>query len=85
VTLALEGAPDHVVTLRLPVPMSDARSLLKLLHLELAGNPPPQPVVKAGPAGRAGLPVNVCVDRASWLAARYRTSQKISVRVRSKL
>jgi protein ImuB len=47
-TLALEHAPDHVVTLRLPVPMSDVKSLLKLLHLELAGNPPREPVVKVG-------------------------------------
>jgi protein ImuB len=46
VALTLERAPEHVVTVRLPVPISDAKVLLKILHLELAGNPPSQAVVK---------------------------------------
>jgi protein ImuB len=46
VTLSLERAPEHMGTLRLPVPMSDAHALLKMLHLQLAENPPSQGVVK---------------------------------------
>jgi len=46
VCLTLERAPDHVVTLRLPVPMSDPKALLRILHLELSGNPPPQAVLR---------------------------------------
>jgi len=46
VILTLEQAPAHVTTLRLPVPMSDSKALLKILHLELSGNPPPAPIVK---------------------------------------
>ena len=46
VILMLEQAPAHVTTLRLPVPMSDSKALLKILHLELSGNPPPAPIVK---------------------------------------
>ena len=33
-------------TLRLPVPLCDAKVFLKLLQLDLKGNPPPSPVVK---------------------------------------
>jgi protein ImuB len=46
VILTLEQAPTHITTLRLPVPMSDSKALLKILHLELSGNPPPAPIVK---------------------------------------
>ena len=46
VILTLEHAPAHIATLRLPVPMSDSKTLLKLLHLELSGNPPGAPIVK---------------------------------------
>ena len=45
VTLTLEGG-DHVVILRLPVPATDAKALMKMLHLELARTPPPQAVLK---------------------------------------
>lgn len=38
--LKLEGAPDHTTTLRLPVPMLDARAFLKMLQLDLSGTPP---------------------------------------------
>jgi protein ImuB len=43
VTLVLEGAPDHTTTLRLPVPMTDSKALMKLLHLELSENRVPNP------------------------------------------
>jgi protein ImuB len=38
--LKLERAADHVIHLRLPVPMLDAKVLLKLLQLDLNGRPP---------------------------------------------
>jgi len=44
VRLKLERAADHIATLRLPVPMLDAKVLLKLLQLELNDRPPPAPV-----------------------------------------
>ncbi len=46
VRLALENAPEHSVTLRLPVPMLDAKAFLKMLQLELSGAPPVAPVLK---------------------------------------
>jgi len=45
--LLLENAPEHTATLRLPVPMLDARAFLKMLQLELSGQPPAAPVLKA--------------------------------------
>ncbi|MCI0356444.1 MAG: DNA polymerase Y family protein [Acidobacteria bacterium] len=36
----------HERTLRLPVPLADARVFLKLLQLELAAHPPPAPVMR---------------------------------------
>lgn len=44
--LNLERAPDHAATLRLPVPMLDAKVFLKLLQLDLSGRPPQAPVEK---------------------------------------
>ncbi len=44
--LKLEQAPDHLATLRLPVPMLDAKVLLKLFQLELNDRPPQAPVEK---------------------------------------
>lgn len=44
--LKLERAPDHAATLRLPVPMLDAKVFLKLLQLDLSGRPPQAPVKK---------------------------------------
>src|SRR6185312_345278 len=44
--LLLERAPDHTVTLKLPVPMLDARAFLKMLHLDLNARPPAAPVLK---------------------------------------
>jgi protein ImuB len=46
VTLVVEGAPDHTTTLRLPVPMTESKDLMKLLHLELSENPPSKAVLK---------------------------------------
>src|SRR5580704_10536674 len=42
--LKLERAPDHAVTLCLPVPMMDAQVFLKLLQLDLDARPPQAPV-----------------------------------------
>ncbi|MEO8097300.1 MAG: hypothetical protein ABI811_06320 [Acidobacteriota bacterium] len=41
--LKLERAADYTATLSLPVPMLNAKVLLKLLHLELTGRPPQAP------------------------------------------
>ena len=43
---AIENMPEHTVTLRLPVPMLDVKAFLKMLQLELAGNPPAAAVLK---------------------------------------
>jgi protein ImuB len=40
------GEPIHHRGLKLPVPTQDAKVLLKLLQLDLAGHPPPAPVKK---------------------------------------
>jgi len=45
--LALENAPPHEATLRLPVPMRDPKAFLKMLQLELGSRPPCAAVVKA--------------------------------------
>lgn len=44
--LTLENGQSHRLTLRLPVPMSDAAAFLRLLHLELEARPPSAPIVK---------------------------------------
>src|SRR5580698_10176191 len=44
--LTLENAPMHRCVLRLPVPMADPKTLLKLLQLELAARSPVAPVLK---------------------------------------
>jgi protein ImuB len=46
VKLTLEGAPDHITTLRLPVPMTESKDLMKMLYLELSENPPPKAILK---------------------------------------
>jgi protein ImuB len=45
-SLTLEGASPHQCTLRLPVPMTDPKALLKLLQLELGARSPGAPVLK---------------------------------------
>jgi protein ImuB len=44
--LALEDKSDHERALRLPVPMCEARTFLKLLQLDLGSHPPAAPVLK---------------------------------------
>lgn len=44
--LTLENAPEHLATLRLPVPMLDPAAFLKMLQLDLSGKPPSAPVLK---------------------------------------
>src|SRR5580658_7322853 len=44
--LTLENAPAHRCVLRLPVPISDPKTLLKLLQLELSARSPGAPVLK---------------------------------------
>ena len=46
ISLILERAPEHPVTLRFPVPLLDPMVFLKLLHLELNNRPPQSPVEK---------------------------------------
>lgn len=43
--LGLENRTEHVRTLRLPVPMRDSKSLLKLLQMDLEAHPPQAPTV----------------------------------------
>jgi protein ImuB len=45
--LTLENAPEHTVSIRLPVPMLDPKAFLKMLQLDLNGRPPVAPVLKA--------------------------------------
>jgi protein ImuB len=45
--LTLENAPEHKVSIRLPVPMLDAKAFLKMLQLDLSGRPPVAAVMKA--------------------------------------
>jgi protein ImuB len=44
--LTLENSPEHIVLLRLPVPMLDAKAFIKMLQLDLSGRPPVAPVLK---------------------------------------
>ncbi len=46
ILLKLESAPEHRVTLNLPVPMLDSKVFLKLLQLELSERPPQAGVEK---------------------------------------
>lgn len=43
-SLRLANQPDHILTLRLPVPLQDRQTLLKLLQQELEQHPAPAPV-----------------------------------------
>jgi len=44
--LTLENAPEHTASIRLPVPMLDAKAFLKMLQLDLSGRPPVAAVLK---------------------------------------
>jgi protein ImuB len=43
IRLELEDHPPHIRTLRLPVPMRESKSLLKLLQMDLEAHPPTAP------------------------------------------
>ncbi len=43
ISLELENRTDHIRTLRLPVPMRESKSLLKLIQLDLEAHPPQAP------------------------------------------
>ena len=43
ICLELENQPEHIRTLRLPVPMRESKSLLKLLQIDLEAHPPTAP------------------------------------------
>ena len=43
IRLELEDKTEHIRTLRLPVPMRESKSLLKLLQLDLEAHPPQGP------------------------------------------
>jgi protein ImuB len=56
IALKLENKPEHARSIRLPVPMRDLKTLLKLLQLELGAHPPEAPVVAVALAGEAAKP-----------------------------
>ncbi|MBV9768370.1 MAG: hypothetical protein JOZ32_02260 [Bryobacterales bacterium] len=45
IRLEHEDRPEHVRTLRLPVPMRESKSLLKLLQMDLEAHPPSAPTI----------------------------------------
>ena len=45
IALKLENKPEHARAIRLPVPMRDVKTLLKLLQLELTAHPPEAPIM----------------------------------------
>jgi protein ImuB len=45
IRLDLEEHTEHIRTLRLPVPMRESKSLLKLLQMDLEAHPPPAPTI----------------------------------------
>lgn len=45
IRLELEDRAEHTRTLRLPVPMRESKSLLKLLQMDLEAHPPPAPTI----------------------------------------
>jgi protein ImuB len=45
IRLELEDRTEHTRTLRLPVPMRESKSLLKLLQMDLEAHPPPAPTI----------------------------------------
>ena len=44
--MTLENAPEHTVSIRLPLPMLDSKAFLKMLQLDLSGRPPVAAVLK---------------------------------------
>jgi protein ImuB len=54
--LKLENRTEHARALRLPVPMRDTRTLLKLLQLELSAHPPAAPILAVSLQAEAARP-----------------------------
>ena len=54
--LALENAPEHSTSLKLPVPMLDQKAFLRMLQLDLNGRPPAAPVLKVFLAAEPAKP-----------------------------
>ncbi len=54
--LKLENQTEHARAIRLPVPMRDIRTLLKLLQLELSSHPPDGPIVAVSLHAEAAKP-----------------------------
>jgi protein ImuB len=54
--LRLENACDHVLAIRLPVPMRSQRVFLKLLELDLEKHPPVAPIVRVTLAAEPAKP-----------------------------
>jgi protein ImuB len=76
--LTLEKETEHLVTLRLPAPMTDQKALLKLLELELQGRPP------AGAIRKIQLtlaPVKPRIVQEDFFAPAYPSPEKIEVTI----
>lgn len=58
-TLKLEDRREHIRSLRLPVPMRNPLTFLKLLQLDLTAHPPPAPVIALTIAADPARPRNV--------------------------
>jgi protein ImuB len=54
--LKLENQTQHARAIRLPVPMRDTKTLLKLLQLELSSHPPAAPIVAVSLHAEAARP-----------------------------
>src|SRR5262249_5162853 len=54
--LKLENQTEHARAIRLPVPMRDIRTLLKLLQLELSAHPPDGPIIAVSLHAEAAKP-----------------------------
>jgi len=76
--LTLEREAEHVVTLRLPAPMADQKTLLKLLELELNGRPPGAAIRKIQLTLEAVKPRIVQED---FFAPAYPSAEKLEVTI----
>ena len=76
--LGLEKEAEHVVTLRLPAPMTDQKALLKLLELELSGRPPGAAIRKIRLTLEAVKPRIVQED---FFAPAYPSPEKLEVTI----
>ena len=56
IALKLENGPEHARAIRLPVPMRDVKTLLKLLQLELGAHPLDAPIVAVALQAEAAKP-----------------------------